>query len=414
MRRVVITGIGIVSSVGLDPESFWESNTAGRSGVSRIECFDTTGFDVNFAGEVKAFDPLKWISKRDEKRIDRFAQFAIAAADQAVCMSGLDFAKEDRTRIGTIVGSGIGGLNEYETQHRRLIERGPSTISAFLIPKLMVNAGAGQVAIRYGLNGPSTAIATACASANHSIGDAFRLVRYGDADVMLAGGAEAAITPTGIGGFAALRALSTRNDNPPGASRPFDKDRDGFVMGEGGAMFVLEEYERAKQRGASILAEFRGFGMTSDGSHITAPDPEGAGAARSMEGALKDGGIDRSEVDYINAHGTSTPLNDAIETRAIKRVFGERAKRIPISSTKSMIGHCLGASGALELVACCLAIRDDVAPPTINYTTPDPECDLDFVPNQARPVPIRVVLSNSFGFGGHNATLAISKLRDRA
>ncbi|MEK7269822.1 MAG: beta-ketoacyl-ACP synthase II [Planctomycetota bacterium] len=414
MRRVVITGIGIVSSVGLDPESFWESNKAGRSGVSRIECFDTTGFDVNFAGEVKAFDPLKWISKRDEKRIDRFAQFAIAAADQAVCMSGLDFAKEDRTRIGTIVGSGIGGLNEYETQHRRLIERGPSTISAFLIPKLMVNAGAGQVAIRYGLNGPSTAIATACASANHSIGDAFRLVRYGDADVMLAGGAEAAITPTGIGGFAALRALSTRNDNPPGASRPFDKDRDGFVMGEGGAMFVLEEYERAKQRGASILAEFRGFGMTSDGSHITAPDPEGAGAARSMEGALKDGGIDRSEVDYINAHGTSTPLNDAIETRAIKRVFGERAKRIPISSTKSMIGHCLGASGALELVACCLAIRDDVAPPTINYTTPDPECDLDFVPNQARPVPIRVVLSNSFGFGGHNATLAISKLRDRA
>jgi 3-oxoacyl-[acyl-carrier-protein] synthase II len=408
-RRVVITGLGTINSLSSDTDEFWSRLCAGGSGISYIESFDTSEFSVKIAGEVKDFEPEKFVDPREVRRLDRFALFALAAADIAVKDAGLDFSKEDPFACGVLLGSGIGGLKEIEEQHTRLLEKGPSRISPYMIPKLMVNAASGQVSIRYGLKGPCSAIATACASSSNALGDAFKIIQRGDADIMLAGGSEAAISPMGLSGFIALRALSCRNDRPTEASRPFDRDRDGFVLSEGSAVLVLEELEHAKRRGAKIYAEFLGYGMSSDGCHITAPDPCGKGAAKAMASALRDARINPEDVDYINAHGTGTPLGDVAETKAIKQVFGERAYRIPVSSTKSQMGHLLGASGALELLVCVLAIDRGAIPPTINYHTPDPECDLDYVPNEARPCKLNYVLSNSFGFGGHNTCLVIGR-----
>ncbi len=412
-RRVVITGLGTVNSLSSDLEQFWNQLCEGRSGISYIERFDTTEYPVKFAGEIKRFDPSPWVDAREAKRLDPFSLYAIAAAQMAVDDAGLSFDKEDPFACGVLIGSGIGGLKEIEEQHTRLLEKGPNRISPFMIPKLMVNAAAGQVSIRFGLRGPCSAVATACASASNALGDAFKIIQRGDADVMLAGGSEAAVLPMGLSGFIALRALSRRNDNPAAASRPFDKDRDGFVLSEGAAVLVLEELEHARRRGARIYAEFLGYGLSSDGCHITAPDPCGKGAAKAMAAALRDARLDPSDIDYVNAHGTSTPLGDAAETRAIKEVFGEHAKKLAVSSTKSQLGHLLGASGAIELLVCCLAIRDNLIPPTINYETPDPECDLDYVPNVARHAQLDYVMSNSFGFGGHNTCLVIGRYNGR-
>jgi len=409
-RRVVITGVGAVTAFGDDKEVFWKSLCEGRSGVSYITSFDASNFEVQFASEVKNFAPEKWLSKKEARHLDRFAQLALAAATIAVEDAGLDFDRVDRYRAGVLVGSGIGGLWEIETQHLQLIYKGPNKVSPFMIPKLMVNAASGQISIKYGLRGPNSAVATACASGAHALGDAFRIIQHGQADIMISGGSESAITPMGVSGFAQMRALSRRNDDPPRASRPFDRDRDGFVMGEGAGIVVLEELEHARKRGANIYAEFLGYGMSGDGWHITAPDPEGEGGARAMENALRDAELAPEDVDYINAHGTSTPLNDAVETRSIKRVFGDYAKKVAVSSTKSMLGHLLGASGGVEMVVCALVVKHGIIPPTINYETPDPECDLDYVPNTAREADVSVAMSNSFGFGGHNACLVIGKL----
>ena len=409
-RRVVITGLGTTTSLGCRVADFWQHLREGRSGVAPIRSFDTTGFRVTFAGEVQEFPVDDFIEPRQVKRLDRFTQFALASAIQAVKDSGIDFSGEPPFRCGVIVGSGIGGLNEIETQHIRLLEMGPSKVSAFMIPKLMVNAASGHISIRFGLRGPNSAVATACASASNAIGDAFKAIQRGNADVMIAGGSEAAITPMGLSGFAAMRALSSRNSEPQRASRPFDADRDGFVLSEGSGILVLEELERARKRGATIYAEMLGYGMSADGSHITAPCPEGTGAAKAMSLALKDARLDPERIDYINAHGTSTPLGDQAETAAVKTVFTEHAKSLAISSTKSSLGHLLGASGAVELIATALSVRDSVVPPTINYETPDPTCDLDYVPNTAREMSVRFAMSNSFGFGGHNASLIVGKL----
>jgi 3-oxoacyl-[acyl-carrier-protein] synthase II len=409
-RRVVITGFGTINSLSSDLETFWKKICEGHSGIVTIKSFDTTEFKVKFGGEVQDFDPEKYIDPREAKRLDQFAAFALAAAEVAVRDSGIDFSKEDLTNCGVIIGSGIGGLHEIEEQHTRLIEKGPNRISPFMIPKLMVNAASGQISIRFGLRGPNSAVATACASASNAIGDAFKLIQRGVADVMVSGGSEAALTPMGLSGFIALRALSTRNDDPKSASRPFDADRDGFVLSEGSGIMVLEELERAKKRGAKIYAEIVGYGMSADGSHITAPDPEGTGAAKAMANALHDAELNPSDIQYINAHGTSTPLGDVAETKALKKVFGDGIKRIPVSSTKSQMGHLLGASGSVELIVTALAIQRSVLPPTINYGRPDPECDLDYVPNTARDAKIRCAMSNSFGFGGHNTALIVSEL----
>lgn len=410
-RRVVITGLGVVTGLGHEIESFWSGLIEGRSGIGPIDLFDPAAFKVRFAGQVRNFQPDVLFGPKEARHLDRFVQFALAAGDQAVKDSGIDFSQCQSDRCGVMIGSGIGGLNEFETQHRTMMERGPSRISPFTIPKLMVNAGSGHISIRYGLTGPASAIATACASAANAIGDAFRLIQSGLTDVMITGGSEAALTHMGLGGFAAMRALSTRNDEPAKASRPFDKDRDGFVLSEGSGVLVLEEAEIAEKRGAVIYGEVLGYGMSADGSHITAPDEMGRGAARAMAAALKDAQLNPSAIDYINAHGTSTPLGDLAETRAMKSVFGDHARNLQISSTKSQLGHLLGASGGVEAVVCALAMRRGVLPPTINLDQPDPECDLDYIPHHPRDAAITYCMSNSFGFGGHNASLIFGQYR---
>jgi len=411
-KRVVITGLGVVSPVGSEVPVFWKSLVEGKSGVGMNTSFDTTGFDSRIAAEVKDFDPsLYGISSKETRRTAKFVQFAIAAAKQAMESCGLDLDKEDRTRIGVLIGSGIGSLYTIEEEHKVLLNKGPSRLSPFLIPMLIVNEASGMVAILHGLKGPNSCVATACASGSHAIGEAYRTILYGDADIMLTGGTESCIVPTAVGGFCALRALSTRNDNPLKASRPFDRERDGFIMAEGCGLVVLETLEHAQKRNADIIAEITGFGSSCDAYHITAPDPDGAGAAQAMAMALKDAGINPEEITYINAHGTSTKLNDKIETLSMKKAFGNHARKVMVSSTKSVTGHLLGAAGGVEFLACCLAIRDGVVPPTINYENPDPECDLDYVPNTARKTSVEICMSNSLGFGGHNASLVVRKFK---
>jgi len=408
-RRVVITGLGVVTSLGDRLEPFWSALCAGRSGVGSLTLFDTSEFKVQFGGQVHDWDPVARFGVKDARHLDRFAQFALAAGIAAVEDSGIDFATLPAEQCGVIIGSGIGGLNEFETQHTTMMQKGPSRISPFVIPKLMVNAASGQVSIRWGLKGPCSAVATACASAANAIGDAFRLIQTGDADLMVTGGSEAAITHMGLGGFAAMRALSTRNDDPTRASRPFDRDRDGFILAEGAGVLILEAEELARRRGARIYAELLGYGMSADGWHITAPDEEGRGAARAMNYCLKNAQLSPDAVHYINAHGTSTQLGDLAETRAMKQVFGAHARGLQISSTKSQLGHLLGASGGVELVISALAIHTGVLPPTINLDHPGEGCDLDYIPNVARETRVDTVMSNSFGFGGHNASLLIGR-----
>ena len=409
-RRVVITGMGTVNPLSSDLKEYWQGLCAGKSGIAPIQLFDTSAFKVRFGGEVKNFRAEDYLETRTARRLDRFAQFALVASLFAIKDSGLDLAQEDPYRVGVILGSGIGGLNEYEEQHARYLQGGPGKISPFVIPKMMANAAPGNISIHLGLCGPNTAVATACASAANAIADAMRTIQREEADVMITGGTEAAITHMGLGGFISARALSTRNDNPPAASRPFDKDRDGFVLSEGAGIIVLEELERAKRRGANIVAELLGCASTADAHNITAPHPEGSGAARAMKYAIRDARLNPEDIQYINAHGTSTQLGDEAETLAIKQVFGPHARKLVISSTKSMVGHLLGASGGVELIATVMSIRTGVVHPTINLDTPDPACDLDYVPNVAREVRVRRALSNSFGFGGHNCCLIIGSL----
>ena len=411
-RRVVVTGIGAVTSLGLKVDEIWTRVCNGESGIAPLQTFDTSAYRVRFGGEIRGWSAAGYVPLRDEKKLDRFTQFALVAGVDAVKDSGIDFTKEDPFRCGVMVGSGIGGLTEIEAQHQRLLEKGPDKVSAFTIPKLIANAASGVVSIEWGLKGPNAAIVTACASATNAIGEAFRAIQYDDADVMITGGSEAAVTHMGLAGFAAMRALSERNDEPTRASRPFDRDRDGFVLSEGAGLLVIEELEHAKARGARIYAEILGYGMSADGGHITQPDKDGIGAAHAMELAIRDAKIDRTEVGYINAHGTSTPLGDMAETKAIKSVYKDHAYKVSISSTKSQLGHLLGASGGVELIFSMLAIGQGIIPPTINYETPDPECDLDYTPNQARERKISVAMSNSFGFGGHNGSLIVGALRN--
>ena len=405
MRRVVVTGLGVVTPVGLDVSSMWESLLAGRSGIGPITVFDAHAFDSRIAGEVKGFNAGTYLSPKEIKRSERFVQFAIAAATQAARDAGLDASREDPFRLAVVIGSGMGSLGLIEAQHAVLAGKGPNKLSPFLIPMIIANMASGHVAIHLGFKGPNLCTTTACASGAHGVGEAFRIVQRGDADVAIGGGTESCLTPLAVGGFCALMALSRRNDAPTKASRPFDKGRDGFVISEGAGVMVLEELERAKKRGARIYAEMVGYGRTADAYHMTAPDPEGAGAAKAMEQALLDAALNPNQVSYINAHGTSTELNDKVETAAIKRIFKDHAKRIPVSSTKSMTGHLVGAAGGVEAVISCLSITHGAIPPTINYEVPDPDCDLDYVPNQARKAPVAVALSNSLGFGGHNATV---------
>ena len=408
-RRVVVTGIGMISPLGIGNEATWQGLVEGRSGVGRITKFDTTAFPVKIAGEVHGFDPEKWIEKKEVKKSDTFIHYAVAAAQMAIDDARLDHKSVDGDRMGVIIGSGIGGLPLIEEMHTKLLERGPTRISPFFIPGLIVNLASGQVSIRFGARGPSSAPATACATGAHAIGDAARIIRHDEADVMFAGGSEAVITPLAVGGFAAMRALSTRNDDPERASRPWDLNRDGFVMGEGAGVLLLEEREHAIARGAKIYCEITGYGMSSDAYHITSPSEDGGGMMRVMQRALKDAGLQPNQIDYINAHGTSTPVGDRIESLAIKRVFGDDAYKVAISSTKSMTGHLLGAAGGLESAIAAKVVETGSLPPTINYETPDPACDLDYVPNKARQKSVRHVMSNSFGFGGTNATLIFSK-----
>jgi 3-oxoacyl-[acyl-carrier-protein] synthase II len=404
-RRVVVTGVGLVSPLGTGTDTNWAALCAGQSGIGPITRFDASQHSARIAGEVKGFDPLRFIEKKDIKKMDVFIQLAIAASQFAMDDASLSITDDLAPRAGVFIASGIGGFSTIEREHKALLAGGPRRISPFFIPAAIINLAAGQVSIRFGAKGPNSATCTACSASAHAIGDALEIIRRNDADVMIAGGSEAAITPMGVGGFAAMRALSTRNDDPSTASRPFDLDRDGFVMGEGAGVIILEELEFARQRGAPIYAELVGYGMSADAYHITAPSEDGDGGMRVMRAALSDAGIGPESVDYINAHGTSTPYNDKLETLAIKRLFGEHARKLAISSTKSMTGHLLGAAGGLEAGITCLAIRHQVAPPTINYQTPDPECDLDYVPNACRPMKIDYALSNSFGFGGTNGAL---------
>lgn len=410
-RRVVITGMGTVNSLCSDVAGLWSALLAGKSGVGTIEQFDTSAFKVHFGGEVKNFDPEPLVDKKKAHRLDRFAQFAMVASHYAVQDSGVDFSKEDPYRCGVILGSGIGGLNEFEEQHGRYKDQGPSRISPFVIPKMIPNAAAGNVSIEFGLAGPNTAVSTACASAAHALGDALRALQWGYADIMLAGGSESVITPMGVGGFTSARALSLRNNDPQRASRPFDKDRDGFVLSEGAGIVVLEELEHARKRGATLYAELLGMGSTADAYHITQSHPQGAGACQAMRLALRDAKLNPEDIQYINAHGTSTPLGDASETQAVKDAFGSHARKLAISSTKSMLGHLLGASGGVALIVCAMTLRHRVVHPTINYETPDPACDLDYVPNTAREMMVRYALSNSFGFGGHNCSLVVAAIK---
>ncbi|MDQ3283320.1 MAG: beta-ketoacyl-ACP synthase II [Acidobacteriota bacterium] len=409
-RRVVVTGIGMISPVGVGNEATWEGLMSGRSGIGRISKFDASTYPAQIAGEVKGFNPEHYIEKKEVKKSDTFIHFAIAAAQMAYDDAGLDKTKEDPDRVGVIIGSGIGGLPLIEEMHKKLLERGPSRISPFFIPGLIVNLASGHISIRFNAQGPSSAPATACATGAHAIGDAMKIIRHDEADIMFAGGSEAVITALAVGGFSAMRALSTRNEEPERASRPWDAQRDGFVMGEGSGILILEEREHALARGAKIYCELSGYGMTSDAFHITSPAEDGGGMARVMLRALKDASLQPSDIGYINAHGTSTPIGDKTETTAIKSVFGEAAYKLAISSTKSMTGHLLGAAGGLESAIAAMAVKTGQIPPTINYENPDPECDLDYVPNVARTMPeLRHVLSNSFGFGGTNATLIFSK-----
>jgi len=407
MRRVVVTGLGVVAPNGIGVEPFWQSLTGGVSGVGPITRFDASRHDARIAGEVKGFDPLQWIEKKEVRKMDLFIQYAIAAAQMAYDDAGLKVTDENRERIGVIAGTGMGGLPALEDSHRTLLERGPGRISAFFIPSLITNMGSGQISMRFGMKGPNSCVCTACATGNHALGDAFRIIQRGEADVMFAGGSEAVISPLTIAGFASMKALSTRNDEPTRASRPFDKNRDGFVMGEGSGIMVLEDLGFAQARGARIYAEMVGYGMSADAYHITLPALDGA--VRSMRLCLKDGGVSPHEVDYVNAHGTSTPAGDINETQALKEVFGEHARKLAVSSTKSMTGHLLGAAGGIESVVTILTLTRGVIHPTINYEVPDPECDLDYVPNTARAAAVRVAMTNSFGFGGTNATLVFRR-----
>ncbi len=409
-RRVVVTGLGTVSPVGLDVKTSWENILAGKSGIGPIEHFDVTDYTVRFGGTVKDFVPGDIISTKDAKKMDMFIQYGLVAATEAMIDSGLEVTDENAERIGVAIGSGIGGIGVIEKNHQTIMEKGPRRVSPFLIPASIINMISGHVSIRYGLKGPNIALVTACATATHSIGDAARIIEYGDADVMLAGGAESASTPSSMAGFAAARALSTRNDDPTTASRPWDKDRDGFVLSDGAGVVVLEEYEHAKKRGANIYAEVIGYGMSGDAYHMTSPSEGGDGAKRCMQYAMRNAGINSDAINYINAHGTSTPAGDKAEVYAVKGAFGDHANKIAMSSTKSMTGHLLGAAGGIEAIYTALAIRDQVAPPTINIFNQDPECDLDFVPDTAREMKIDVALSNSFGFGGTNGTLVFRKI----
>ncbi len=408
-RRVVVTGVGLVSPLGIGTEANWEALCAGRSGIGEITRFDASQYAARIAGEVKGFDPLQFVDKKDVKKMDVFIQFAIAATTFAMTDAGLTVTPDIATRTGVFIASGIGGFQTIEREHKALLEGGPRKISPFFIPASIINLAAGQVSIRIGAKGPNSATCTACSASAHAIGDAFEVIRRGNADVMIAGGSEAAITPLGVGGFAAMRALSTRNDEPHRASRPFDQDRDGFIMGEGSGVVILEELAFAKRRGAPIYAELVGYGMSGDAYHITAPSEDGDGGMRVMQNALAEAGIQPSQVDYINAHGTSTPFNDKLETLAIKRLFGDHAYKLAVSSTKSMTGHLLGAAGGLEAGITALAVKHQTLPPTINYDTPDPECDLDYVPNAKREGKIEYALSNSFGFGGTNGALLFKR-----
>jgi 3-oxoacyl-[acyl-carrier-protein] synthase II len=411
-KRVVVTGVGLVTALGTGTEETWKGLLEGRSGVAPISRFDTSLFSTRIAAEVKDFDPLRWFEKKDLKKMDNFIHYAVAAADFAMLQAGLKLGPEVAERAGVFIGSGIGGFNIIEREHSAFLEGGPRKISPFFIPSSIINLAAGQVSIRFGARGPNSAPCTACSSGAHAVGDAFRVITRGDADVMIAGGSEAAITPMGVGGFAAMRALSTRNDEPQRASRPFDKDRDGFVVGEGAGVVILEELEFARKRGAKIIAELVGYGMSGDAYHITMPPEDGHGAHRVMQNALVDAGVRPEEVQYINAHGTSTPLNDKIETHAIKNLFKDHAKKLAVSSTKSMIGHLLGAAGAVEAGITSLVVERGAIPPTINLDNPDQDCDLDYVPNKARQLDVKYALSNSFGFGGTNASLLFKKFEN--
>ncbi|WP_425615921.1 beta-ketoacyl-ACP synthase II [Anatilimnocola sp. NA78] len=414
-RRVVITGMGVVSSLACKVNELWQKLLAGESGIHELRAFDVTRFKIRFGGDVHDWNPEAhgeaFLDRKEIKRLDRFSQFAQVACHEAILESGLDFSKEEAFRCGVILGSGIGGLHEIEEQVQKMLEKGPDRVSPFTVPKMMLNAAGGNISIRYGLRGINYSVATACASSNNAIGDAFKAIQYNDADVMITGGTEAAITPMSLASFQNMKALSSRNDAPTLASRPFDADRDGFVLSEGAGLLVIEELEHAKARGAKILAEILGFGASADAGHITAPDEHGTGAARAMSDALRNAELNPTDIQYINAHGTSTPLGDKAETQAIKRVFGDHAKDLSVSSTKSQLGHTLGASGGLELIATVKSICDSVIAPTINLDTPDPNCDLDYTPNKPRERKIKAALSNSFGFGGHNACVIVGQVR---
>lgn len=410
-RRVVVTGTSVITSLGHDVQDVWGQVCSGQSGIRPIERFDCSEFAVSFGGEIKDFDACAHVplERREVRRMDRFGQFAVAAAAKAIAQAGIDFSSGDPGRYGSIVGSGIGGLDEIESQHARLFDRGPDRVSALMMPKLIINAASGLISVQWGLQGPGSAIATACASGTSAIGEAFHKIRMNMADAMVTGGSEAALTPIGLAGFAKMKALSTRHDSPTTASRPFDRDRDGFVLSEGAGMLVLEELEFARSRGAEILAEVCGYGMSTDATHMTSPDPTGSGAARSMSSALNDARLTPDQVQYVNAHATSTPLGDRAESAAIRHVLGADADRVAVSSTKGQLGHLLGASGAVESVFCVQSIQTGVIPPTINLGTPDPDCDLDYVPGEAREASVQAVLNNSFGFGGHNASLVFAR-----
>jgi 3-oxoacyl-[acyl-carrier-protein] synthase II len=408
-RRVVVTGVGALTPVGNTAEEFWSALTHGRSGIGPITKFDAADYPTRIAGEIRNFDPLQYVDKKEARRLDPYLHYAMAGAVMAVEDAALAVDAVDATRFGVLIGSGIGGISTLLESHQTLLAKGPDRVSPFFIPMLIINMASGLVSMRFGAKGPNSAVVTACATGNHALGDAFKLIQRGDADLMIAGGAEAIVVPLTVAGFCSMKAMSTRNDEPTRASRPFDADRDGFVCGEGAGIVLLEALDHARGRDARVYAEIVGYGMTSDAHHMTAPDPEGDGAARAMQAALRDGGIEPSGVGYINAHGTSTPYNDKFETLAIKRVFGEHARRLAVSSTKSMTGHLLGAAGGIEAIATVLAVHHGLLPPTINYETPDPDCDLDYVPNQARKQDVEFALSNAFGFGGTNATLAFRR-----
>jgi len=411
-KRVVITGVGAVTPIGNTADEFWHSLLKGKSGTGRVSQVDPDLFSSKVSAEVKNFDPLKYLDPKTAKKTDRFVHLSLASGQMAFDDSKIDFSKLEKERAGVVLGSGIGGLKTIEIQHTILLQKGVDRVSPFMIPMMIVNIAAGHLSIRFGLKGPNTCVTTACASATHAIGDAFRIIQRDEADLMLTGGTEACITNLGFGGFDAMKALSTLNDPPEKASRPFDAERSGFVMGEGAGILVLEEMEHAKKRGAKIYCEVVGYGLTSDANHITAPDLSGDGPARCMTNALKNTGLKPSDITYINAHGTSTPLNDSVETLAIKKAFGDHSKKVMVSSTKSMTGHLLGAAGGIEAIVCALAIKESKIPPTINYSKPDPQCDLDYVPNQAREVKVHAALSNSLGFGGHNACIAFKEFKE--